>query len=99
MLYSRQIEYNVQQAGKLHNRSGIGDRKQKYLEAGTDNAEVEAEVTCGGTLFQTVAPKTGNARLPIKELVVETMTTPNANHDVQAGIVGQNHVDMIETGH
>ena len=33
-----------------------------------------AEVTCGGRLFQTSAPETRNARLPIKERVLGTMT-------------------------
>ena len=33
-----------------------------------------AEVTYGGRLFQTSAPETGNARLPIKVRVLGTMT-------------------------
>jgi hypothetical protein len=33
-----------------------------------------AELTCGGRLFQTSAPETGNARLPIEERVLGTMT-------------------------
>jgi hypothetical protein len=32
-----------------------------------------AEVTCGGRLFQTFAPETGNTRLPIEERVLGTM--------------------------
>jgi hypothetical protein len=31
-------------------------------------------VTCDGRLFQTSAPETGNARLPIEERVLGTMT-------------------------
>ena len=57
MYNSRQTEYNVQQAGELH-KSGVGGKKQKCIEAGTENAEVGAEVTYGGRLFQTSAPET-----------------------------------------
>ena len=61
-----------------------------------------AEVTCSGRFFQTSAPETGTARLPIKERVLGSMTRPDdAEHKpgVQPGTVGQNYVDMMKASH
>ena len=74
MYNSRQTEYNVQQAGELHNKSGVGGKKQKCIEAGRENAEVGG----GSDIRRQIVPnfRAGDrdARLLIKEQVLGTMT-------------------------
>ena len=65
----------IMQGGELYNKSGILERRQKCL------VRLGAEVTCGRRLLQTSASETGNARLPIKERVLGTMTrSEDAEH-------------------
>ena len=65
MQYSRQTEYNVQQTGELHNKSRVGVRKQKCLEAGTVNAEVGGR----SDMWRQIVPdfRAGDRKCPITD--------------------------------
>ena len=72
-IVAMQTEYNVQQVGELH-KSGVGVRKQKCLEAGTENAEVGG----GSDMWRQIVPnfRAGDRKCPIAD-----QGTSSGDHD------------------